>query len=223
LDPKSEIGFLSIPATNPLGLQINDNSYKYIAQDAGRNAANAAGTLAQAHLPTILAELDRATALQEFGERYNTLRSATERPQQRGIDFEQLWRDVMTFYGWHPKKFEVRGENNDFTAIYDGLHILAEVRWYKKPMSGGRMREFLAKLDPRPRTIGLFISQSGYDKGGLAVVRRSVNSKTVVLFSKLDIEAVLLERRDPGPIFREKVREVYDLLFEETIIDPIDK
>jgi hypothetical protein len=106
------------------------------------------------------------------------------------------------------------GENNDFTAIYDGSHILAEVRWYQGPMDGGKMREFLAKLDPRPRTVGLFISHSGYDDGAVAVVRRSVNSKTVVMFSRPDIEAVLLERRDPGPIFREKLRDVYDLLFE---------
>jgi hypothetical protein len=110
VDPRAEIGFLSIPATNPLGLEVDDNnSYKYIAQDAGRNATNAAGTLAQVNLPTILAEVDRASRHQEFAERYAVLVSRTDSPQQRGIDFEQLWREVLTFRGWHPKKFGVSG------------------------------------------------------------------------------------------------------------------
>jgi hypothetical protein len=223
IDPHFEIWFLDIPATNPLGLQVDDESYKYIAHDAGHNAGNEAGTRAQADIPEILAEMGRANKLREFAERYKALRSTIESPQQRGIDFEQLWREVMKFYGWYPKKFGVPGEDNDFTAIYDGSHILAEVRWHSEKMNGGKMREFLAKLDPRPRTIGLFISQSGYDNGAVAVVRRSVNSKTVVLFSRPEIEAVLLEGRDPGPIFRKKVRDVYDLLFEETIVNPIDE
>jgi Restriction endonuclease len=197
-------------------LDENNKSYKYIAQQTGRDAGNAAGALAQAHLPAVLAEVDRANKLREFAEHYKALSTTAENPQQRGIDFEELWRDVMTFYGWHPEKSRVSGEDNDFTAIYDDVHILAEVRWHKGPMDGGKMREFLAKLDPRPRTVGLFISQSGYDNGARDVVRRSVSSKTVVLFSRADIEAVLLEGRDPGPIFREKFRDVADRLFEET-------
>jgi hypothetical protein len=221
IDPQQEIWFLDVPATNPLGLEVDDESCKHIAQEAGRNAGNEAGARAQADIPAILAGMGRANKVRGFSERYTALSSTTGSPQQRGIDFEQLWREVMTFYGWYPKKFGVPGENNDFTAIYDGTHILAEVRWYSEQMNGGKMREFLAKLDARPRTIGLFISQSGYDNGAVAAVRRSVNSKTVVLFSRLDIEAVLLEGRDPGPIFREKVRDVYDLLFEETIVNPI--
>jgi hypothetical protein len=94
------------------------------------------------------------------------------------------------------------------------LHVLGEVRWYEAPMPGGKMREFLAKLDPLPQTIGMFVSYSGIDEGARSVIRRSVNSKTVVVFEKPDIDAVLLEAQDPGPIFDEKLREAYDFIFE---------
>jgi hypothetical protein len=141
------------------------------------------------------------------------LKDSDMSPQARGYAFEELWRQVLALHGWKPKKFRIPGEENDFTAIYQGLHILGEVRWFDTPMNGGKMREFLAKLDPRPQTIGLFISYSGVDPGGWSVVRRAVNSKTVVIFTKADIEKVMLGT-DPGPIFDEKLRDAYDYIFE---------
>jgi hypothetical protein len=135
--------------------------------------------------------------------------------QARGQAFEKLWREVLTFYDWRPKKIRIPGEENDFTAIYQGLHILGEVRWFDEPMNGGKMREFLGKLDPRPQTIGLFISHSGFDEGARSVVRRAVNSKTVVLFDRKKIEAVLVEHVEPGAIFDEELRNAYDYIFEQ--------
>jgi hypothetical protein len=138
-------------------------------------------------------------------------------PQTRGQEFEKLWREVLEFHGWHPKKIRIPGEENDFTAIYQGLHILGEVRWFKddEPMNGGKMREFLGKLDPRPQTIGLFVSHSGLNDGAKSVMRRAVNSKTVVVFERADIEAVLVHHEDIGAIFNRKLRDAYDYLFEE--------
>jgi hypothetical protein len=138
-------------------------------------------------------------------------------PQTRGQEFEKLWRDVLEFHGWHPKKIRIPGEENDFTAIYQGLHILGEVRWFKddEPMNGGKMREFLGKLDPRPQTIGMFVSHSGIDNGAWSVVRRAVNSKTVTVFERADIESVLVHHEDIGEIFNRKLRVAYDFIFEE--------
>jgi hypothetical protein len=79
-------------------------------------------------------------------------------------------------------------------------------------MNGGKMREFLGKLDPRPQTIGLFVSHSGLDNGAWSVVRRAVNSKTVVVFERADIEAVLVHHEDIGAIFNRKLRDAYDYL-----------
>ncbi|MFC1407513.1 MULTISPECIES: hypothetical protein [Streptacidiphilus] len=70
------------------------------------------------------------------------------------------------------------------------------------------------KTRPTPQTIGLFISHSGYDDGARSVVRRAVNSKTVVLFSQPEIDDVLLNRTNPGILFNERLRDVYDYPFE---------
>jgi hypothetical protein len=187
------------------------------AQRHGNSAANQAGQLAKADLPDLLREWERRSRLASFGERYAALAKPDMSPQRRGDDFEELWRDVLEFYGWHPKKFRILGEENDFTAIYQGLHILGEVRWFKDddPMDGGKMREFLGKLDPRPQTIGLFVSHSGLNNGAWSVVRRAVNSKTVVVFERVDIEDVLVRYADIGEIFNEKLRNAYDYIFEE--------
>jgi hypothetical protein len=73
------------------------------------------------------------------------------------------------------RRFRIPGEENDFTAIYQGLHILGEVRWFKddEPMNGEKMREFLGKLDLRPQTIALFVSHSGLNDGAKSVMRRA--------------------------------------------------
>ena len=136
------------------------------------------------------------------------------RSQLRGQEFERLWRDALSFYGWKPKKIRIAGEDNDFTAIYQGLHILGEVRWFEDAMDGAKVREFLAKLDPRPQTIGLFVSHSGVNAGGMSVFRRAVNTKTVVVFERSQIEDILLRKVDPGQVFSELLRDAYDYIFE---------
>jgi hypothetical protein len=198
---------------------LNEDSSEdvaYVAQETGRGYGDSAGTKAETMLPMLRAEASRAKTLSEFANRYDALGNMTD-AQQRGIDFEKLWRDVLEFHGWHPKKIRIPGEENDFTAIYQGLHILGEVRWFKKdkPMNGGKMREFLGKLDPRPQTIGLFVSHSGLAKGAWSVVRRAVNSKTVIVFERDDIESVLIDHEDIGAIFGRKLRDAHDFIFEE--------
>jgi len=59
------------------------------------------------------------------------------------------------------------------------------------------------------------ILHSGVNLGALSVLRRAVNSKTVVVFERADIEKVLVRHEDIGPIFDEKLRSAYDYLFEE--------
>jgi hypothetical protein len=170
------------------------------AQSHGNIFGNQAGQWAEADLPGMLSESERKSKQASFSERYAALVASDLSTQTRGQEFEKLWREVLEFHGWHPKKIRIPGEENDFTAIYQGLHILGEVRWFKDdaPMDGGKMREFLGKLDPRPQTIGLFVSHSGLNDGAWSVVRRAVNSKTVVVFDRVDIEAVLVHYADLG-------------------------
>jgi hypothetical protein len=201
------------PGTSFLSFDVG-----YIAEQGhghGNNFGNQAGARAEHELPRLLESSQRAKQQAAFGERYRQLQTTALSAQERGQEFERLWREVLDFYGWRPKKFRIPGEENDFTAIYQGSHILGEVRRFSEPMTGGRMREFLAKLDPRPQTIGLFISYSGFDEGALSAVRRAVNSKTVVMFERKEIEAILLQGADPGAIFDEGLRNAYDYIFEQ--------
>lgn len=210
LGPKFDC--LNIPGTNFMGSPVE--SMVRDAESHGNGWGNAAGTRTEADLPGLVRASQRKDMQASFGERYTSLRDSSIKPQTRGQEFEKLWRDMLNFHGWRPKKIRISGEENDFTAIYQGLHILGEVRWFNEPMPGGKMREFLGKLDPRPQTIGLFVSHSGLDNGAWSVVRRAVNSKTVVVFELPDIEAVLVDHVDIGEIFSEKLRRVYDHIFE---------
>jgi hypothetical protein len=204
---------VNVPGTRFLGFDA-----AYMAEQGrrhGNNFGNQDGKKAEQALPALLESSQRTERQAAFAQRYEELRASASSAQARGQAFEKLWREVLTFYDWRPKKIRIPGEENDFTAIYQGLHILGEVRWFDEPMNGGKMREFLGKLDPRPQTIGLFISHSGFDEGAWSVVRRAVNSKTVVLFDRKKIEAVLVEQVDPGAIFDEGLRNAYDYIFEQ--------
>jgi len=204
---------INIAGTNFMRSPIE--TMEHDAQSHGTSMGNRAGHRAESELPALRNAWARTEAHLDLGKRYLELRqTASISPQARGQAFERLWRDALEFHGWRPKKIRIPGEENDFTAIYQGLHILGEVRWYAEPMSGGKLREFLGKLDPRPQTIGLFVSHSGIDGGARSVIRRAVNSKTVVVFELAEIEAILVHRADIGPIFDENLRDAYDYIFE---------
>lgn len=143
------------------------------ARAHGAGAARRDGARAAARLP-------RLQSQGQLRHRYEHLVTEEMTPQIRGTRFEELWRDLLSFHGWHPRKIRIGGEDNDFTALYNGLHVLGETRWFTDPMNGGKMREFLAKLDTRHQIIGRFVSRSGYDQGAQSVIRRSIATKTVV-------------------------------------------
>jgi hypothetical protein len=211
-------GDTTLQIVNIPGTDFMSSDASYMADQGhghGTNFGNQAGAKAEQALPSLLESSRKAEQQAAFSERYKQLQVSTMSAQARGQEFEKLWREVLDFHGWRPKKIRIPGEENDFTAIYQGLHILGEVRWFDEPMTGGKMREFLGKLDPRPQTIGLFISHSGLDGGALSVVRRAVNSKTVVVFGRREVDAVLIEHTDPGAIFDEELRNAYDYIFEQ--------
>jgi len=214
LQPAPNYDAINMPGTNFISRDALN--MRVAGHEHGVNFGDQAGERAESAIPKVQEVLQRSISQSIFSDRYRQLVVSGMSPQARGNEFEELWRNVLQLYGWKPKKFRIPGEENDFTAIYQGLHILGEVRWFDSPMDGNKMRAFLAKLDPRPQTIGLFISHSGFDRGALGVRRRSANSKTVIIFEKEDIEKVMLDSADPGPIFDEKLRDAYDFIFERT-------
>jgi Restriction endonuclease len=212
VDAGEELGSVRIPGTHAMAMKA-----AHLAETGkihGNREAIVDGSGAEFQLPELRAWWEADQSFRELRSRYQELLAWTGSRQARGQQFEILWRDALNLHGWHSKKVRIPGEDNDFTALYSGLHILGEVRWYTEPMAGGKMREFLAKLDPRPQTIGLFVSHSGYDDGARSVVRRAINSKTIVMFEQQHIEQVLLDRVPPGDLFDVLLRDAYDYLFE---------
>jgi len=202
---------------NVPGLNFIDFTTEAMVRDAshhGTGRANGHGARAEQQLPALRSAFQDAQVRAGFRASYGAMHQWSGTPQTRGIAFEKLWREVLGFHGWHPKKVTIDGEDDDFTAIRNGAHILGEVRWYAGPMTGGKAREFLAKFSPRPATTGLFISYTGYDDGARAVFRRAVGTTAVVLFGKDEIDDVLDRGADLGALFDVRLREVYDYLFE---------
>lgn len=141
-------------------------------------------------------------------------------PGARVSDLETLWRDVLTVHGWHPKKIKIGNGDHAFTALYNGLHILGAVCQHPEPVTGGKTRDFLAKLSARPATIGLLVSPSGFTDSSHWAVRRAAGSKSIVMFDKRHIDAVLLDDADPGQLFDQELRNTYDSLFEIPTVEP---
>lgn len=206
---------VNLPMTNFFA--FNDIYLRSAAHGNGVSRAQRDAIRARERLPHLREENALRNRRQDLARRYQELGGLPESmsEQVRGNQFEELWRDLLALHGWKPKKIRISGEDNDFTAIYNGLHILGEVRWFKKQMTGGKMREFLAKLDARPQTIGMFVSHSGFNKGALSVRRRSIATKTIVCFDRADIDSMLLRHGDLAGVFNEKLRDAYDSLFEE--------
>jgi hypothetical protein len=186
----------------------------------GISRANQYGALLKTIYPQLKAQDEYTKRLLSFRKQYQKLKaksSVKKKPkglaQEIGYRFEALFRDILEFYGWQPKKMLISGEENDFTAIYEGNHILGEVRWCTKPLNGNKVRAFATKLDPRSQTIGLIISYSGFDEGAFSVARR-LSNKTVVFFGKEHIDLTIEKLVDPGEVFSRELRNTYDYLFE---------
>lgn len=152
---------------------------------------------------------------QSFKQEFIGLQSLSDgsiTAQQRGNKFEDLVRRVLDHHGWNIKEIKKVGEQIDFTGIFEGNHILGEIKWVKKPAEAEQMRNFMARLASRPQSIGLFVSYSGYSKGALDVIRRDSHT-IVVTFDQSDIESIFLKDVNPGKLFSEKLRDRYDYSF----------
>lgn len=185
------------------------------AEGHGRSRADAYGDATVHFLPQLRESVKNTESKLSINKRYQDFKSNNElSPQKRGHEFEALWRELLNIYGWQARRIQLSGEGNDFTAIFEGHHVLGEVRWEKEPLNGEAINAFVGKLAPRPQTIGLVISYSGFDKGAYDVVKRHISKGTIVLFDKEQIEKIIVRLTDPGEVFSLELRNVYDYLFE---------
>lgn len=220
---------VSIPGARFIANDINE--IRRQAEGHGINRGQMYGELAQQYLPQLREMVQTTSSKLSIRSRYEDLKynekkdKATKLSAQRvGHEFESLWRDLLNMYGWQARKITIKGEGNDFTAIFDGHHILGEVRWEKSPLNGEAIDAFSGKLAPRPQTIGLIISYAGFNEGAYSAARRLVASgRTIVFFNREQIEKIIVSLIDPGEIFSIELRNVYDYLFENIEKQPVKK
>lgn len=185
------------------------------AEGHGRSRADSYGDATAHFLPQLREFVESTGSKLSINKRYQDLKSNNKiSPQKKGREFEVLCRELLNLYGWQARKIQLSGEGNDFTAIFEGHHILGEVRWEKEPLNGEAINAFAGKLAPRPQTIGLVISYSGFDKGAYNVAKRHISSRTIVFFDMEQIEKIIVRLTDPGEVFSLELRNVYDYLFE---------
>lgn len=198
------------------------------AEDHGRGFAERDSNFAKAELPNLRKFVELSSKKLSIRLRFADLKKFSTdptnspfSPQKIGHEFEKLIRGVLELYGWQPKKIQLPYEGNDFTAMYLTQHILGEVRWEKKELKGEDINAFAGKLAPRPQTIGLMFSMSGFNSGAYTVARTLLaDNKTIVLLGKPEIEEIIDKLMDPGEVFTRELREVYDKLFEDKIKKP---
>ena len=189
------------------------------------------GDAAKVYIPQLREQFQNTSSKLLIRKHYEILKNNFSKPkktqltsQKIGHAFEKLIRDVLNIYGWQAKKVTLpSGEGNDFTAIFDGHHILGETRWEKAPVKGEAVQAFVGKLAPRPQTIGLMIAYSGFDPSAYEVAKKHMSSRTIVFLKKDHIDKIIVSLTDPGEIFSVELRIVYDYLFENVNKDKTKK
>lgn len=191
--------------------------------DHGNSRGVACGKAAEKYLPSFEKQDAHTKKLLAFRRRYEELETMSRTKKDKkgiaqkiGHDFEVLIREIFDFYGWQTQKVTISGESNDFTGIYEGNHILGEVRWCTNQLDGDSVRAFTSKLIPRQQSIGLLVSYSGYNSGAYSVSRRNLDGGiTVIFFGKEEIDTIIKKLVDPGELFSKKLRDAYDFLLEK--------
>jgi len=193
----------------------------------GISRGTMAGKAAVQLLPSYKAQDEHTRSLIQFSLRYKELITTYEKPQKTkseslaiGHKFEQLWRDVLNYWDWQAKKIELDGERDDFTAMYKGNHVVGECRWVSKPQDADEVRAFAEKLNPRTRSIGLMVAYAGFNPNAYTQVRKSVQSgKTIVLFTKSQIDNIVINFVSPDEVMDKELREVLDYIYEKKSSD----
>lgn len=133
------IGSIVIPGRIPI-----DNKASLIklgkssgAQKAHQDAKVAAKQILQ--IDMIYEELGVKIGFKNEYIALRSLRKSTISKQKRGVEFEKLIRNLLDFYGWNTKEIKKTGEQIDFTAIFEGNHIIGEIRWFTESIEAKEM------------------------------------------------------------------------------------
>lgn len=126
-------------------------------------------------------------------------------PQQRGYAFERFLKDLFEANGLAPRApFRLAGEQIDGSFDLQNETYLLEAKWQSFPVGVAELHTFEGKLCQKASwTRGLFVSESGFSRDGLAAFGRG---KRLICMDGFDISEMLRRRLSIADVLREKVR-----------------
>jgi len=116
-------------------------------------------------------------------------------PQERGREFDIYISKLIATYGWDTEPKIIRkGEEIDGYIKKDNIILLVECKWQKDPIEPKDLRDFNGKLESRSSTDGIFISMSGYTKGAIDYIIKTIPLRLIIPFGHKDIEEIVMDK-----------------------------
>jgi restriction system protein len=127
--------------------------------------------------------------------------SSMTNPQQRGKAFEGVFNDLFKLDGMSVRDaFTITDDEGQVTEQIDGIialgsqDILAEVKWYAKPLGVEEVSRHMVRVFTRTGVYGLIVSASGFTGPAIEQVKQSLPKMVVVL---AEVHELLLLLEEP--------------------------
>lgn len=132
-----------------------------------------------------------------------------DNPQKRGYEFEDLIYNLYRFYGMDPKKGDKLtevGDQIDVVANYEGMQLITEVRYRKKPVNKTAIAELNSELDARPpNAIGIYFSMTGFTSNAKEYASTFLNKNQILLFDDVEIKGLFTNADNFNKILNKKI------------------
>lgn len=139
-------------------------------------------------------------------------------PQQRGHELERLLQEVALAEGWDCERNALgRNEEHDLVIHRDLQYFLTQCRWEKKPLQTKVVRDLIGRLMSRAGVHGLYISMSGFARGGSEEALLQLPNRLILLFGPKDVEAMFNGRSTFTDLMKSKMDAAIikrDIVFE---------
>jgi len=115
-------------------------------------------------------------------------------PQERGLDFEQLLRELFELFDLDPRgPFRTTADQVDGAFTFEGGDYLLSARWRRDPVGLEDLDAFKGKVQTRlENTLGLYVSVTGFSS--TAIERHNAAQPVLILMDGTDLMTVLENR-----------------------------
>lgn len=146
--------------------------------------------------------------LEELKQRYLSL-SRSDNPQQRGLEFETLLRDLFNLYDMEPRSsYSTSNEQIDGSLSFDTDDYLMEAKWISDPVGRETVDVFAAKVKRKGKNaLGLLIAVNGF---ATSAIDSNNESTPFMGLDGADLFAVLDQRVRLDDLLKAKRRHAND-------------